>query len=326
MSLVTREDFRDVYLKFYQRGLGYLLSKFNWNGLERTRGSFNVSGAEPSNWWIIEDVQRRWNQMITGDAGFTYEELLTRDVFAQESKFQVISIGSGVCYHELRLAKLNPHGHFTCVDISEHLLDDARQQARTSGVDNISFIHADLFKQTLPRRSFDAVFFHASLHHFSPQGRFLDEQVLPLLKPRGKLIINEYVGPDRLQFGAEQIAAINVCLALVPASYRVLYKSSMVKNRYYGCGRLRMFIQDPSECADSSHILPAIHERFRVVLERSYGGNLLVGALKDISHHFIRADAQAQDVLCSLFACEDAYLGNHSSDYVFGVYELMDAN
>jgi len=322
MPLVTREDFRDIYLKFYQRGLGYLLSKFNWNGLERTRGSFNVSGAESSNWWIIEDVQRRWNQMITGDADVAYEDLLTRDVFAKERDFQVISIGSGVCFHELRLARLNPHGHFTCVDISEHLLDDARQQALSSGVDNISFIHADLFKQTLPRGAFDVVFFHASLHHFSPMGRFLDEQVLPLLKPRGKLIINEYVGPDRLQFGAEQIAAINTCLALVPASYRQLFKSRLIKNRYYGCGRLRMFIQDPSECADSSHILSAVHERFRVVLERPYGGNLLMGALKDVSHHFVPADTQAQEVLRSMFACEDAYLRDHNSDYVFGVYEL----
>jgi len=46
-------------------------------------------------------------------------------------------------------------------------------------------------------------------------------------------------------------------------------------------------VTDPSECVDSSRILPTLQEEFSPVYEASYGGELLMFVLKDIAHHFI---------------------------------------
>jgi hypothetical protein len=66
--------------------------------------------------------------------------------------------------------------------------------------------------------------------------------------------------------------------------------------------------------------MPAIHSSFKTVVEKPYGGNILMNALKDISHHFVELDAEKEKVLEDLFAFEDHYLKTQSSDFVFGVY------
>ncbi len=84
-----------------------------------------------------------------------------------------------------------------------------------------------------------------------------------------------------------------------------------------------MIMADPSECVESENILPVINKYFEPVFEKSFGGNLLMPVLKDISHHFInaRVDLEKQLVLNRLFEFEDQYLSKHPSDFVFGVYK-----
>ncbi len=80
---------------------------------------------------------------------------------------------------------------------------------------------------------------------------------------------------------------------------------------------------DPSECVDSANILPAIHSNFHTVIEKPYGGNILMSVLKDISHHFISLDAEKNDILDKLFSFEDEYLKSNSSDFIFGIYQKL---
>jgi len=82
-----------------------------------------------------------------------------------------------------------------------------------------------------------------------------------------------------------------------------------------------MIMADPSECVDSSSIMPSIHKHYKVVLEKPYGGNLLMSALRDISHHFFNLDKEKKEVLEKVFLFEDNYLLSNSSDFVFGIYQ-----
>ena len=82
-----------------------------------------------------------------------------------------------------------------------------------------------------------------------------------------------------------------------------------------------MIIADPSECVESSSILPVIHQYYDVVEESALGNNILMTALKDISHHFLDLDPEKEKILNDLFAFEDKYLKDHSSDFVFGIYQ-----
>lgn len=162
--------------------------------------------------------------------------------------------------------------------------------------------------------------FHSSLHHVKNIQQFIPI-ISGSLTSEGLLIIDEYVGPNRLQYSHAQLKAINGCLDLLPSHYKKIYKTHLIKNQYYGSGLLRMILADPSECIDSSSILPTIHEYFEVMKEKKYGGSLLMPALKDISHHF-NGSSQSNELLQRLFEFEDDYLLQYPSDFVYGIYKI----
>ncbi len=319
MPFITREDFRDVYIKTLQRGIKFLLSKFTLKAEERTKSAFNEVNIENSNWWSIPKVIERWNKLITGDKTKKYEYYLSEVLLQNQTT--LLSIGSGVCSHELLLAELNPHLHITCVDISNELLNQAANTAKEKNISNITFLAENIYDYSFQSNYYDTVFFHASLHHFKDMEQFIPNIIKQVLKPNGFLIINEYVGPNRMLYTNDQILAINSALKLIPKKYRSIYKTNLTKSHYYGSGLLRMIIADPSECVDSEKILPAIKQHFKTIEEKPYGGNILMSVLKDISHHFIILDDEKKQLLDKLFNYEDVYLTKHSSDFVFGIYQ-----
>lgn len=327
MRIITFEDFKDVYIKFHQRGLPFLLSKLSFNSYKRTQSAFNDDQLTTSNFWIIPAVKKRWNNMITGNENVTYEEYISENYFKENLKLKVLSLGSGVCSHEIRLAELNPHWEIHCFDFSSELLRIAQQISDAKGLENIHYFPENIITYSFPEGEYDIVFFHASLHHFENIHDFFKNIVNKTLKENGHLIINEFVGNNRLQYSKIQIQWINKALQTIPKKYRKIFKTNLYKNHYYGSGILRMIIADPSECVDSEAILPAIRENYSTIVEKKYGNNLLQSVFKEIAHHFLPAENQnlspeKQDILKKIFKFEDEYLLTNPSDYVFGIYKL----
>lgn len=50
MKIITIEDIIDVYSKGKQKGWSFVLSKFNSNGITRTKSSFNRETFDNSDW------------------------------------------------------------------------------------------------------------------------------------------------------------------------------------------------------------------------------------------------------------------------------------
>lgn len=320
--LITRGDFIDVWSKLNQRGKGFLLSKLNPSKINRTKSAFDESAVSAANWWIIPAVRKRWNQMITGVDNMKYEDYLMDKFFSDTNDLKLLSIGSGVSSHEIKLAKHTQLSKVVCTDLVQSLLDKASDNAKVQGLSNMHFVCGDI-NETIPtEEQFDIVFFHASLHHFYDIDAFIKNTVLPRLKPNGHIIINEYVGVNRLQFSKSQIKAVNQALALIPNSLRKRYKSNAIKHSFYGSGLIRMILADPSECVDADKILPVLHKYCDIIEEKPYGGNILMNALKDIAHNFVNESPEVNQVLQKLFEFEDEYLLEHQSDFLFGVYQV----
>ncbi|MFY8004697.1 MAG: class I SAM-dependent methyltransferase, partial [Chitinophagaceae bacterium] len=281
MRLLTLEDIRDVYLKWMQRGGKFLLSKLTLSSAERTKSSFNESNIQSANYWIIPAVRKRWNKLITDDENLGYEAYVSNK-FLKNRAGNMLSIGSGSCTKELSFARLNPHWEITCIDFSDKLLKVGEKIAAAEKLTNIFFIAEDIHQYHLPSSFFDVVLFNSSLHHFHQIDKII-QKINNALLPKGKLIINEYVGPNRLQYSYHQLKAINNCLQLIDKPLRKMFLSSIYKNKYYGSGLLRMIISDPSECVKSEDILLVIHHYFTIVEEKAVGGNLLMPVLKDIA-------------------------------------------
>lgn len=325
MRIITSEDFRDLYIKIHQRGFAFVVSKFNINAFKRTQSAFNDSDLQTGNFWIIPEVRKRWNKLITGDENQPYEDYLTNNYFKDKSNLKLLSLGSGVCSHELRLAELRPDWEVNCFDFSDKLLQIAAKSAEEKKLTNISFFAENILSYNFEPEKYDIVFFHASLHHFDKIDDFLKSIVLKCLKPGGHLIINEFVGSNRLQYSREQIKHINKAIDLIPRKFRKIFKTGLYKNHYSGSGILRMIAADPSECVDSISILPAIHRYFDVIEEKPYGNNILQSALKDIAHHFVNTDREKKEILENIFNVEDDFLKTNKSDFVFGIYRLKQS-
>ena len=322
MRIITREDISDIYIKFHQGGLPSLLSKINSNSYQRTKSAFNDNTLQTASFWIIPEVTKRWNKLITGNENTLYEEYLTENYFRNKEKITILALGTGVCSHEIRLAEMNPNCEIECYDFSDELLKKAKASSDDKGLQNISYFAENIMQHDFKNKKYDVVFFHASLHHFDRIPEFLDQVVIKNLKPKGLLIINEFVGATRLQYSKMQLDYINKAIATIQKKYRKIFKTTIYKNKYYGSGVLRMIIADPSECVDSASIVPAIHQKFDILEEKFYGNNILQSALKDISHHFVELNSEKKAALEKVFELEDELLKKQASDYVFGVYEL----
>ena len=80
-----------------------------------------------------------------------------------------------------------------------------------------------------------------------------------------------------------------------------------------------MFLNDPSESAESHLIDDAIASQFRILERKEYGGTLLQLIFKDIAHNFINEMGQTKELLKLIFGIEDEMLrnGQIKSDFVF---------
>ncbi|PKQ43549.1 methyltransferase domain-containing protein [Confluentibacter flavum] len=321
MRLITLDDIIDTYAKLNQRGIHFITSKFSVNKIKRAKTAFNHEKIDSSNWWIIPKVKERWNTLITGNKDLDFKDFTVNTILKNKTNLKMLSLGSGNCCHELKFASFNNFDEILCTDISDVLLNNAETISKNKKLDNIKFEVQDANTFSFPEKYYDIVFFRASLHHFKNIESLIGKSVKEALKDDGILIIDEYVGANRLQFPKYQIDAINEAIKLIPKKYRKRYKLNFYKNKVSGSGIIRMKIADPSECIESANILPSIHKHYNTIYEASYGGNILMTTLKDIAHHFLNTNQANEEVLNQLFEFEDIYLKNHPSDFIFGIYE-----
>lgn len=317
---ITADDIIETYCKFRQRGLRFILSKFLPQAKLRTLSAFNTSAQTTSNWWDIPLVVARWNQMVSGDKNTNFQTYYYTKYLEQIPDLKILSLGSGDCWLELDLAKHPNIKQITCVDIAYNALNQAKEVAREKGYTNIEFLCEDLYRYEFAQDYYDLVIFNSSLHHFKDIDSLFSVKVKPCLKSGGMLLLNEYVGPDKIQLPKSQLKSINQAIGMIPKKFRLRKGTTLYKNSYSGPGLIRMYLADPSESVESSTIIPAVRKHFDIIEEKSIGGNILMAVLKDIGEPFIALDAEKEQVLNKLFAFEDAFLESNSPDYIIGLY------
>ena len=316
-GLIYLDDFQEIWIKFRQRGTNFIFSKFNFSSNKRTISAFNANFAH-ANWWIIPKLKQRMNAKISGNVSIGYEQYVSDKYFDQDTPKVMVSLGCGVGSHEITFANINKKLSVIGYDLSEQLIRIGNENAEKEGLKNADFIVADVYKLSFDYESIDIFLFNAALHHFKNIEHFITSSILPALKKNGLVIINEYVGPNRMHFSNQQVTFCNEVLKKdVPESFRKILSTNMVKNKVYRHGSIRMAISDPSECVDSENILPSIHKYFTILEEKALGGNILMPVLKHISHHFVEGGKDCLEQLCII---EDDYLKSNPSQFVFGIY------
>jgi SAM-dependent methyltransferase len=214
-------------------------------------------------WMGIDEVRTYLNELIGDGVALWPIEWLERWLGGRRFR-RALSIGCGAGELERQLVARGLVEEIDAFDGSLVSLHLARQAADRLGYgDRIRYFAADFNEPVLPRRRYDAVFFHQSAHHVWKLEK-LDRAVLRALKPDGIVYLDEYVGPSRDEWRDDLIAAQRAELAAVHPSLRLR-------------DDLPYPIQedDPSEAIRSSEIETQLRIGFDVVARRPYGGTLL---------------------------------------------------
>jgi len=268
---------------------------------ERARGFWEEHHhvAEDPDFWMAHPLGRAAiNRRVSGDPN-----VWPLDAFGAyvRRRFPLgLSLGCGLGNLERAVRRMDLCAAIEGVDASEASLAEAREKASEEGLGGITYRRANLNSMALPRRRYDAVFFHQSLHHVRSVEKLLG-RVARALRPDGVLFLDEWTGPSRTEWTPDALARPRSLYVALPADWR---KTPALQPPVQ--------IYDPSECVRSSAILPAVRRLFDVAEERPYGGHLVSVLLPQLERDRI-PPADLERLIRDWLAEEDADLASEPS-------------
>lgn len=174
-----------------------------------------------------------------------------------------LSIGCGGGMLERVAIRLDLCRSIDAFDGSVQSLRLARAMAEKEGcAGRIRYFASDFNRPTLPRDTYDIVFFNQSLHHVGKLEK-LFRAIVRAMKRDAVMYLDEYIGPSRTEWNDALIAPHREAFAALPRDVR---KSDVLP--------LPIQADDPSEAIRSSEIVEQLAIGFHVEM-RGYGGNLL---------------------------------------------------
>jgi len=320
-SLISAGDFIDLFWKIRNKGFRTLYFLFHFSNQARTAIKWNAN-TSTSDFWIIPEVRRRWNEKCTGNPALEYEDYVVATYFSGLSGLRMLSVGCGTGARERKFARYPTFDLIEGIDMAGKLVEEARENARRMNLSNLRYHEGDFEKHTFQPGSFDVILFNSSLHHFDNINRLMQGKIKPLLKKGGFLLLFEYVGPKRLQWTDFQLKFANEVLKSLPDKYKLRFRSHSAKRKIYRPGLWRMCFVDPSEAVDSESIISSVHNHFGTLEEKLLGWDITHLVFKDIAHNFIADDRETKSLISYVFEKEDHYMSvTGRSDAIFGVYQ-----
>jgi len=144
------------------------------------------------------------NERSTGDPARNWLTSWAHQWFAGNN-LRVLVLGCGEGWLERIVATWPFVDRIDAVDLSP----DAVERAKAQAPPNVSYSVADLNRDTLPEAAYDVVVAHMILHHIENLEHAF-AQIERTMKRDATLIVNEYAGPNRFQFGDEGVGSFQL--------------------------------------------------------------------------------------------------------------------
>jgi SAM-dependent methyltransferase len=217
---------------------------------------------------------------------------------------RLLVLGAGSGWLERALAIKDGIGAITACDFASETVAAAEKTARAEGLNQIRYQVCNLETEPLPEGPFDAVVANDVLHHITNlEGLY--ERIHETLVPGGKLLFNEYVGPNRFQYSDARMAVINRYFRLIPDHLRFNpYWSGLFWSRFR-VDPEKLAADDPTEAVRSEDVLPLARRYFDVEAEYPYGGGLLNPLLYEVIANFDEQNPYDKRLLQTLCEAED---------------------
>jgi SAM-dependent methyltransferase len=229
-------------------------------------------------------------------------------VFDLLSQFQpmqdAISVGCGPAAVEIGMLKSGIVGHFHLAEVSEQQLALAGAAAQQEGVyDRITWHRGGALPNVT---NLDLVYWRASLHHMLDTREAVRWSINALC-PGGVFLMDEYIGPNRLQMTLNMQRAGEVVRSALHDRYLAdPYNPGSLMPRLPGFASVEYWLEnDPSECADSEAILPAIKDLMAGARIWMTGGVVYHYIINDILTNFDPDSPSDQSLLRILMYHDD---------------------
>lgn len=246
-----------------------------WNLSQKQRAASNWNAAvEPEqlnvNWWHVPEIVGNYNEKICGSPVGGDNAAGCRETLRQRwpgRKFErAVSIACGLAAKEAALCEENLVNQVDLFDTSEGRVAKAKAMIRDRGlVGQLNFLEDDPVNDWSPR--YDLVYWDHALHHMFDVEKYISWSK-SVLNEGGVILINDYVGPNRLQWSRKNV---KICRDLVGEFTKEL--DIKIKNKT-PLTRLMMYIRDPSEAAESEKIIPFCNEHLKNCQVVPIGGYL----------------------------------------------------
>lgn len=256
--------------------------------------------------WTASPVVRRYlHALVSGDPACDWLTWVEHaHLSAGLDRALVLGCGSG--WLERAIAGRGRFRSIVACDFAAETISRARQAAEAEGVGGIEYHVLDLENEALPEGPFDAVFANDVLHHIKGLEP-LYTRIHSVLAPRGRLIFNEYVGPNRFQYSDERMALVNRYLRVLPDRLRWDPLTGKLLWKRERADVDQLVWDDPTEAVRSEDVMPLARRFFRPEKEYLYGGGLLNPLLFGIVTNF-RAGDPWDDMLISRFCAAEERL------------------
>ncbi|WP_026971610.1 class I SAM-dependent methyltransferase [Aliagarivorans marinus] len=148
------------------------------------------------------DVERFSNlqtgQAATIDAPLAMELITQAAVAATPSIKRVLDIGCGAGNNSLKLAQCSSGFHCDLLDLSQAMLDRAKQRVIAAGVPSVEVFQGDFRGIALPEQSYDVILAAAVLHHLRDDSDWEQafRKIYRLTAPGGSVWISDLVSHE----------------------------------------------------------------------------------------------------------------------------------
>jgi SAM-dependent methyltransferase len=246
-----------------------------------------------ANWMANTAVLMHLNERATGDPARDWLSSWAHRWFVGND-LRVLVLGCGEGWLERAVGGWPFVARIDAVDFAGETVARARELGR--GVAKIGYGVVDLNRDELPRDTYDVVVAHSVLHHVENLEHAY-AQIERCMRPEATLVINEYVGPNRFQYGDDVLSAINVLLRALPEELRRPYE---VRTRPTV---EEMIANDPTEAVRAEELVAFTERTFDVRERRDIGGTILQHLLYDIVENFrfdVPRERSLLQMLCTI--------------------------
>lgn len=148
----------------------------------------------------FETIAPIWDEIRSHYASERKVEALVADLAAKSPYTHLVDLGTG---SGRMLTLLAPHAQTaTGIDLSQHMLNVARNHVHDDGLKNVEFRHGDIYDTRLPAASADLVVIHQVLHFLTDPARALLEAGR-IARPGGRVLIVDFA-PHNIELMREK--------------------------------------------------------------------------------------------------------------------------